>query len=95
MESKILNFPEAMSLAQKIVPFVSQAEIENDFPKQVFQTLSSKLPPNEFMEVATTLTGMTVPELLELHNLKLVLEVSNACVANQLPALCSLLRDKV
>ena len=95
MESKILDFPEAMSIAQKIVPHISQAEIENDFPKSIFQTLSDKLPPEEFMEVVTTLLDKSVPEILELHNLKFVLEVSNACVANQLPALCSLLRERV
>lgn len=84
-----------MTLAQKIVPYISQVDIENDFPKSVFHVLSTGLPPEVFMEVVISLLNKSVPDILKLHNLKLVLEVSNACVANQLPELCRMLREKV
>lgn len=93
MESKILNFPDAMKLAHLIIPHLPQADLEDDFPKSIFGKLSTSLPPKEFADVVSLLLGVGIEEALKLHNMELVLNVSKACLINKLPLLCGMLRE--
>ena len=93
MESRVLNFVDALQVAEAILSSgITISNLQDGYPHTSFKLLSTSLLPEKFALVTSLLLGKSVKDALRLSPKRLYVEVTDSIVANNLLQLCSYYR---
>ena len=66
MESKVLNFPNAMKVAEILSPYIGDSISPDTNVGQFTEELLGKLSPMDFLKLAEIITGKHIKEIEEI-----------------------------
>ncbi len=67
MESKVLNFPDAMKAAEILSPYIGDSISPNTNVGEFTEELLGKLSPMDFLKLAEIITGKNIKEIEEIR----------------------------